>query len=140
MTRRFKQLVASVAALAALALGGAVFAQAQSGSEPVGGPDRDNIQQGDQTSPDNATVATASKKAKVHRHKAHHVRRHATRASGSQTAGEQPDASEQPGVENPEQSGEQSGESATGSDGPGGHADEANGGNANADHQFQGQE
>lgn len=138
MTKRFKQLVASVAALAALALGGAVFAQAQSGSEPVGGPDRDNIQQGDQTTPDNATVATASKKAKVHRHKAHHVRRHSTRASGSNQsgAGEQSGASEQSGVENPEQSGE----SANGSDGPGGHADEAGGGNANADHQFQGQE
>jgi hypothetical protein len=34
----------------------------------------------------------------------------------------------------------QAGSEAPGNDGPGGHADEANGGNANADHQFQGNE
>lgn len=84
MSKRIQRLVAAVAALSALALGGAVLAQAQPtpapAPEPVSTSDGDNIQSGDQT-----------------------------------TA-----------------------ETVTGSDGPGGHADEP--GNANADHQFQGTE
>jgi hypothetical protein len=110
MTKRIKNVLAAVVALSALALGGAVFAQAQSGR--------------------------ATMKATAGHHKARHAKHHATRASSQQAAGEQTGASEQPGAENSEQSGE----SAGGSDGPGGHADEAGGGNANADHQFQGEE
>jgi hypothetical protein len=49
-------LVVAVAVLAALALGGAVFAQAQSSPsaapERTSSPDRDNVQSGDQTAPD----------------------------------------------------------------------------------------
>lgn len=114
MTKRIQQLMVSVAALAALALGGAVFAQAKPASHHVrhhvvraasstatGPTDGDNVQSGDQTTPD--TGAT----------------------------------SEQPGAENPEPGGPGS-ESASGSDGPGGHADAP--GNPNADHQFQGNE
>jgi hypothetical protein len=112
MTKRIKKTIAAVAALGALALGGAVFAQAQSGqsanapsvqsaSESATAPDTDNIQSGDQTTPDQSGTASAS---------------------------EQPSAeNEQPGVE-----------SASNNDGPGGHADEP--GNANANYEFQGQQ
>jgi hypothetical protein len=143
MTKRIKRLVVAVAALAALALGGAVFAQAQTSPsaapERTSGPDRDTVQSGDQTSPDTPKRAAAG-----------HVRHHAVRASSTSTdpsgggtgqSGNQntPDtgsAAETPGTENPETAGES--ETAPGSDGPGGHADEP--GQANADHQFQGNE
>ncbi len=118
MTRRIQKLMVTVAALAALALGGAVFAQAKpasghgshhvrhhvvraASSKSAGPADGDNVQSGDQTTQDN-------------------------RAS-----------SEQSGAENLEQTGPGS-ESAAGNDGPGGHADAP--GNPNADHQFQGNE
>jgi hypothetical protein len=133
MTRRIQKLVAAVAALAALALGGAVFAQAQSSTsaapEPVSAVDGDNIQSGDQTTPDVTTKAT--------RHHAALVSPTTTDPagggsgqSGDQTAPDTGSASETPGTESPE--------TAAASDGPGGHADEP--GNANADHQFQGTE
>lgn len=148
MTKRIQKLAVAVAALAALSLGGAVFAQAQSpspaASERTAAPDRDNVQSGDQTTPDTAKAAA--------RHARDHARRHNVRAantttagtadgenvqSGDQTAPDNSAASEQIGAENPEQPATES-ESASGSDGPGGHADEP--GNANADHQFQGNE
>jgi hypothetical protein len=116
MTKRIQKLVAAVAALAALGLGGAVFAQAQSSTTPhahhhavraaglatAGATDGDTVQSGDQSTPDQPGAA-----------------------------------GEQTGAESPEQPGAGS-ESAAGSDGPGGHADEP--GNPNADHQFQGTE
>jgi cytoskeletal protein RodZ len=115
MRRRIKKTIAAVAALGALALGGAVFAQAQSGqstaappaqsaSESVTSPDTDNIQSGDQTTPDQPGTAGASS------------------ASEPQSS-----ESEQPGVESP-----------SNNDGPGGHADEP--GNAGANYEFQGQQ
>jgi hypothetical protein len=144
MTKRIKKLVMAVAALAALGLGGAVFAQAQTTSpsatqEPTSGPDRDNVQSGDQTTPDTATPAKGSAKG----HKGHHGRAASTDPAGGGTGqtGDQttPDTgspSETPGTETPETGA--GSESAAGNDGPGGHADEP--GNANADHQFQGNE
>jgi hypothetical protein len=144
MTKRIQKLVMAVAALAAFALGGAVLAQAQSSPkaahERTTAPDRDNIQAGDQTTPDGPAKAT----------RAHARRRHALRArsttasrdgdmvqSGDRSTPDRTGAgSEQPGAENPEQGA--GSESAPGNDGPGGHADEP--GNANADHQFQGNE
>lgn len=143
MTKRIQKLVVAVAALAALALGGAVFAQAQSSPsaapERTSVPDRDNIQSGDQTTPDNSGTAARS-----------HARNHArvtssstvdpagggTGQSGDQSTPDTGSASETPGAENPETVG--GSESAPANDGPGGHADEP--GNANADHQFQGNE
>jgi hypothetical protein len=143
MTKRIQKLALAVAALAALSLGGAVFAQAQSpspaASEGTAAPDRDNVQSGDQTTPDTAKAAA--------RHARDNARRHIVLAagrahgnngqSGDQTASDNGAASEQIGAENPEQPGAES-ESASGADGPGGHADEP--GNSNADHQFQGNE
>ena len=122
MSKRIKKLLVTVAALAALAVGGAAFAGAQQSGpanppvsqsapnvEQVGGTDGDNVQAGDQSTPDNL--------------------------SGQ---------AEKSGSEAPEQAGsEQAGseaETAPGNDGPQGHADEAGGGNANADHQFEGTE
>jgi hypothetical protein len=141
MTKRIQKLVVAVAALAALALGGAAFASAQSSPstapERTSAPDRDNIQSGDQTTPDRPAV-----KAR------HQSRHHAVLVVGSTNTGQTdtgnvqsgdqttPDApgtgSETPGAETP------GSESAPGNDGPGGHADEP--GNASADHQFQGNE
>jgi hypothetical protein len=123
MNTRLKKLFATSAALGALAVGGAAIAGAQQPAsttppvnqsapsvEKVGGPDGDTIQSGDQTTPDNV-------------------------AGTAQAAGSQ--APEQAGSES---ASEQAGtETASANDGPGGHADEAEG-NANADHQFQGTE
>ncbi len=141
MVKRIRKVMVGVAALTALALGGAVFAQAQSspssGPERATAPDRDNIQSGDQTTPDAPAVSHTTRHVVLHRTA---VRSSAndggTVQSGNQTTPDQPGsgASEQAGAESPEQSGE----SAANSDGPGGHADEP--GNPTADHQFQGNE
>jgi hypothetical protein len=141
MGKRIRKVMVGVAALLALALGGSAFAQAQSSPssapERATAPDRDNIQSGDQTTPDARAVS----------HTTRHVVRHRTAVGASATDGDSvqsgdqatPDrpgsgASEQSGAESPEQSGE----SVANSDGPGGHADEP--GNPTADHQFQGNE
>jgi len=59
-----------------------------------------------------------------------------TGQSGDQSTADTGSASETPGAESPETGA--GSESAPANDGPGGHADPA--GNANADHQFQGNE
>jgi hypothetical protein len=124
-------MLVAVAALVALALGGAVFAQAQSSRSPAHEtaslPDQDHVQSGDQTTPDTATAtATASGRYQ----------------SGDQSTADTGSASETPGAENPETgTGPESvpsSESAPTNDGSGGHADEP--GSPNADHQFQGNE
>lgn len=119
MAKRMQRLMVAVAAMASLALGGAVFAQAQSThakalhgattahhaivGRSAGAVDGDNVQSGDQSTPDQPGAAGGH---------------------------------ESSGVENPEQPGNAA-ESATNSDGPGGHADAPG---ANVDHQFQGNE
>ena len=145
MTKRIQKLVMAVAALAALALGGAVFAQAQSAPSaepPPASVDRDNVQSGDQTTPDRPAAATSARTSHAH---VSAVRAASsatptggdTGQSGDQTTPDRPgSANEQPGAENPETGA--GSESAPSSDGPGGHADEAT--NASADHQFQGNE
>jgi hypothetical protein len=136
MSKRIQKAVMAVAAIGALAAGGSAIASAQNpgptptstppavtqsatSPEKVGGPDTDNIQSGDQTTPDTATASPVSAKASSA----------TTEAPGTEqsAASEQPGAAEQPGSE-----------SAANSDGPGGHADEP--GNPSADHQFQGTE
>mgnify|MGYP001181038897 CR=1 FL=1 len=139
MTRRIQKLVMAVAALAALALGGAVFAQAQTptaSQERTSAPDRDNVRSGDQTTPDKAASAV----------KGVHAKRADVSAPGDnvQSGGQSGDQStpDAAGSTTPEMTGaespESSSESATPNDGPGGHADPA--GSTNADHQFQGNE
>jgi hypothetical protein len=110
MPKRTRKAVLTLAAVSALAGGGAVYAQAQGtapkapvAAESTTAPDTDTVQSGDQTGPDQQNGSDPT----------------------DTTGGN-------------EQSGEQSGESAPGNDGPGGHADEP--GNPNADHQFQGNE
>ena len=143
MTKRIRNLIVAVAALAALALGGAVFAQAQPSSsaapERTSAPDRDNVQSGDQATPDTAATAAG------------HARRPAplgvtsmpagpsgggTGQSGDQSAPETGSASETPAAENPETGA--GSESAPANDLPGGHADPP--GSASADHQVEGNE
>lgn len=116
--------IAVLAGIATLAAGGAAYASSDHAApshtvkvksaamvaEPTS-PDTDNIQSGDQTTPD----ATANVQ------------------SGTQGVGADNTAG------GGEQSGESgSGSEQAGNDGPSGHADEP--GNPNADHQFQGQE
>jgi hypothetical protein len=119
MAKRMQRLMVAVAAMASLALGGAVFAQAQSMhakaqrgartahhaavDRPAGAVDGDNVQSGDQSTPDQPGAAVGN---------------------------------ESSGAENPEQSGN-AGESTTNSDDPAGHADAPG---ATVDHQFQGNE
>lgn len=66
MTERIQRLVMA-AAVGALALGGAVFAQAQSSSalaqEPATARDGDKVQSGDQTTPDGAAAETKARNA-----------------------------------------------------------------------------
>ena len=114
MFRQPKKFAVTLAAIAAMALGAGVVAQAGATStnkaqaaEKVTLPDRDTVQSGDQTTPDTPEPAG--------------------------------NAPEKQGSESPEKPGAES-ESAPNSDGPGGHADEAGGGNAAADHQFNGVE
>ncbi len=63
MTRRIRKMTITVAALAALALGGAAFAQAQSAPgaahERVSKTDPDNVQSGDQKTTDKAHASSA---------------------------------------------------------------------------------
>jgi hypothetical protein len=122
MTKRIQKVSAAVLAIGALGLGGSALAQGASTTEPVGGPDRDSIQAGDQTTPDTAAAAASATTASAPK-----------ASTGSSGA-----AAEQPGVESAtEQPGaESASETAADSDGPGGHADEP--GNAAADNQFQG--
>ena len=110
MRGRIIKLMAGLAAVAALAFGGATFASAGGNSQPAKAPvtavDPDNVQQGDQASPDKGAAAEKS-----------------SEPASSETAGEQ--------------AGE-SGSEVVGNDGPGGHADEP--ANPNADYQFQGEQ
>ena len=126
MTKRINRWFVPVAAVAAAVVGGGAIASAQTPAqtpapitksaaitpEPVGGPDTDTIQSGDQTTPDTVGAQKIAATAE---------------APGT----EQPAASELPGA--PEQPGS---ETAADSDGPGGHADEP--GNPSIDHQFEG--
>jgi len=143
MTKRIRKSVVAVAALAALALGGAVIAHAQAPSsaapEPTAMPDSDNVQSGDQTTPDTATTAAGragQHDAQVASTTTVDPAGGGTGQSGDQSTPDTGSASDTPGAESPETGA--GSESAAGNDGPGGHADPP--GNANADHQFQGNE
>lgn len=119
MRTKITKLVAGLAVVSALAVGGASFASAGSKAPPVKAPaaavDGDTLQQGDQTSPDTGTPAEQS-----------------SESAASEQAGESTSESA-----SSEQPGESSSEVAA-NDGPGGHADEP--ANANADYQFEGQQ
>jgi hypothetical protein len=122
MTKRIQKSAAAVLALGALGFGGSAIAQGAA-TEPVGGPDTDTVQSGDQTTPDVGTAAATASKASTAA---------TTPSTTPSAAGEQPgveSSTEQPGAES-------SSETAANSDGPGGHADEP--GNPQADNQFQG--
>jgi hypothetical protein len=126
-----KTAVATTASLiAALGVGGVAVAQnsgnttpaqkanpvtqvqgQQKGAQENSATDSDSVQSSDQSAPDKGSAADT----------------------------ETNDASsEQPGTETNDSSGEQPGSEVSNNDGPGGHADEP--GNANADHQAEGQE
>jgi hypothetical protein len=144
MTKRIQKLLMAVAALAALSLGGAVFAQAQSSPtapERTTLPDTDSVQSGDQTGPDTPAKAAAASHAPVHAVLASSSTTAAPVQSGDQTTPDAPGtATEKPGVETPETGAgaEKPGSEAAGNDGPGGHADAP--GDSTADHQFEGNE
>ena len=99
MRGRITKLAAGLAAIAALAVGGSTLASAGGKAPPANAPvtavDRDNIQQGDQTSPDHGAAAEKG-----------------SEPASSETTGEQPGEATESSSE------------VVGSDGPGGHADE----------------
>jgi hypothetical protein len=111
MRARLTKLMAGLAALAALAFGGASLAGGANSPAPVvpaAPPAASVTQQGDQTTPDTGAAASES----------------STESSSAESSSE---------------SGSESAtESADANDGPGGHADEP--GNPNADYQFEGQQ
>ena len=119
MRRRLTKLLAGLTAVAALAFGGSALAGAASNPSPPAPPPAsapaDTAQQGDQTAPDKAG---------------------ATENAAETSSSEKADAPEP--AESSSESATESASEVPGNDGPGGHADEP--GNANADHQFQGQE
>jgi hypothetical protein len=133
MKSKITQGVAAFAALGALALGGSAVAGAvqnnatapvvkqapSKAQENTSGPDTDSIQSGDQTTPDKAKEAPGTEQSA---------------ASERSSSNEAPGTEQSPASE----SGSESSSEVAGNDGPGGHADEP--GNANADHQAQGQE
>jgi hypothetical protein len=118
MRARLTKLLAGLTAVAALAFGGAALAGAASTPNPPAPPaaaaPAATSQQGDQTAPDTGATENTTEAA----------------------SGEQADANEP--AESGSESATESASEVAGNDGPGGHADEP--GNANADHQFQGQE
>jgi hypothetical protein len=142
MFERFhsKTMTATAAALlSALGVGGIAVAQsgksaskapanaAQTAEAPENttGPDTDNIESGDQTTPDApATASVSSKKLTKVSSKAKASQ--AAEAPGTETPDSGTEAPEAPGSETP------------GNDGPGGHADEP--GNPNAQHEATGTE
>jgi hypothetical protein len=140
MRSRLTKVGAFLTLAAALAVGGATLASASSkapqSKAPAAVVDTDNIQQGDQSTPDVAG-APAERAAPAQRSLS------SSKSAPSKSSSSGPsstDPSEQPG----ESSGESSGSEVPGNDGPGGHADEVGTasapGNAAADHQFQGAE
>jgi hypothetical protein len=119
MRARLTKLFAGITAVAALAFGGATLAGAAGNSTtpvpPATSVPGNTAQQGDQTAPDKPGAAE-----------------NASEAPSTEKAG-----APEPAESSVESTTESASEVA-GNDGPGGHADEP--GNANADHQFQGQE
>jgi hypothetical protein len=119
MRARLTKLFAGLAAVAALAVGGSALAGAAGNPPPASPPavagSADTTQQGDQTAPDTGAASESS-----------------TESASSESSSESSESATE------SESSESTSEVADPSDGPGGHADEP--GNANADHQFQGEE
>ncbi len=145
MTKRMKQVLLGVVALAALGLGGSALAQggttANRTLEPASAPDRDNVQSGDQTTPDppakSSSLSTASK-AKAASSDETPSAESAPNSDGPSGHADEPAGANSSIAGAPETNGESSRSEAPNNDGPGGHADEA--GKPGADHQFDGQE
>lgn len=126
MRKRFTKIVAGLAALAALALGGATLASA--GGSPSAPSDQTPAVVQPGTSAADAETNDAAKTGDAET--ADSSTSPDTDAIQSETGND--GAAEQSGSEQP------AGSEVPGNDGPGGHADEP--GNPNADHQAEGQE
>lgn len=116
MRARISKLMAGLMALAALAFGGAALASAGSKQSPAAPPTtavQTSGVDGDQLQEGDQSAPDAA-------------------------AGEQSDPAQESATEQADSASAESSSEQVASDGPGGHADEP--GNANADHQFQGQE
>lgn len=120
MRKRINKIAAGIAALAALALGGAAISQAGSSTptQPTANPGQ-QIQK--QSGTDTKNRSTAADQ------------------NGSKDAPDQGnDPADQGGANDKAEGNDSANSEVPGDDGPGGHADEP--GNPNADHQAQGQE
>jgi hypothetical protein len=132
MLKQGRKILLGAGVLAALSFGGSALAAAGAAPTPVTptvqesttGVDNDQVQSGDQTTPDTAAEAAGTETADG--------------AQGSQDTETQDGAQGATSSAAQEASGsESSGSEVAGNDGPGGHADEP--GNPNADHQATGQ-
>jgi hypothetical protein len=132
MFKQGKKILLGAGVLAALSFGGSALAAAGAAPTPVAptvqesttGVDNDQVQSGDQTTPDTAAEVAGTETADG--------------AQGSQDTETQDGAQGATSSAAQEASGsESSGSEVAGNDGPGGHADEP--GNPNADHQATGQ-
>ncbi len=132
MIKRLKTSAGLVAGLAALALGGSAIASAASSSTPAKAPvkqeattapDTDQVQSGDQTTPDTKASGTAKT-----------IKNAADTTSGPDAGNTQSgdQTTPDPAGSSSETSSETSGESAANSDGPGGWADPAGSAGANS--------
>lgn len=137
MFKQGKKILLGAGVLAALSFGGSALAAA--GAAPVAPTvqhapttDHDQIQSGDQTSPDTGTEAPGTESAdsaqRVNDGEMQDSPQDAENQDGSQTSN---DSEAQDGSQ------ESTGSEIVGNDGPGGHADEP--GNPNANHQAGGQ-
>jgi hypothetical protein len=140
MSKRFRNAITAVAAIAALATGGAVFAQAQNtaNSTPASG-----TQSAPQSAQQSAPQVKAPASEKGGPENSATDRDNVQDQSGKDTATEKAGSETADGPEKagaPETAGgtETAGSETPNNDGPGGHADEP--GNPNADHQSQGNE
>jgi hypothetical protein len=132
MFKHGKKILLGAGVLAALSFGGSALAAA--GAAPVApivqqssGIDHDEVQSGDQTTPDSGAGASGTEGA------------NAQGTQDTETHDSSQDGETQDGSQESNDSGtqESSDSEVPGNDGPGGHADEP--GNPNADHQASGQ-
>ncbi len=133
MRKRFTKIGAGLAALAALALGGATLASAGGSPSTPSTPtpavvvpagaaaDAETNDTGQKVAAETADGTKVADTDSIQDE------------NGKDDATEQPGSETESGIEKAE-----SGSEAPGNDGPGGHADEP--GNPNADHEFEGQE
>lgn len=127
MGTRAKKVLAGVAALAALAFGGAAIAQAGGGgSNQSAAPATPSEQQGESNAPENSATDTDNVQSE-----------NGDQAEGPETGNQAEGPETGNEADGPEKGGMAEGKEVPGDDGPGGHADEAPNASASGGSQSQ---